>query len=320
MSHSTATTKAPVAPGSRKAAAAAIRWVAIALVLAVGALGCRTAPMQRPEPLPVARSPDDVRRAILVGARRAGWRPVDPAAAEPAGPGAAGDAGSSLVVRFTVRPGVYADVRIDFAGPQVSFRYAGSGNFSCEPVADGCERIHRSYNVRLARLRDHIAQALAEPRTPPIGVEQALSIIRQMLEEQPPRTAYAHVDVSDERISAAREVLRRTYYYDYDYFPDYYFPYYRRYGWYHHSFYDRYPIISLQPVTYSDVVYFNNIGRIELAPSGRWQVVRIWDRYGEFRMQLLSLDEAFAKRFVDALGVMEQARQATEPAQERSQL
>jgi hypothetical protein len=175
--------------------------------------------------------------------------------------------------------------------------------------------------VRLARLRSYIEQALTEPSAPPIGVGQALSIIRQMVEEQPHRNAYTYVDVSEERISAVREVTRYTYYPDYypDYYPGYYYPYYGGFHWYRGPFFHYHTTVPVRLVSGPDVVYFNNIGRVELVPSGRWQVVRIWDRYGGLRMRLLSLDETFAKRFVDALGVMEHARREAESAQERPQ-
>jgi hypothetical protein len=229
--------------------------------------------------------------------------------------------------RFMVRPQVFVIVRIDYSGGQISLRYSDSSGFRCEPTPDGCSTIHKSYNKRLLRLRGQIEQTLAEPAAPPIGVPQAVSIIRQVIEEQPRRSAYTVVDVSVERVSAIREVVTPVYYtsaYYGGWADDWWFLSHR--GYRHHGFYYgpnyglyyglnyslNFSDTAFVSTPHADVVYFNNIGRIEWWDAGRWRVIGIWDRHGDSRMRLHVLDEWLAKRFIDAVGVLVQARLSVE--------
>ena len=50
------------------------------------------------------------------------------------------------------------------------------------------------------------------------------------------------------------------------------------------------------------------IGRIEWRDRGRWRMIEAWDRHGESRMRLFVVDEWLAKRFIDAIGVLVEAR------------
>ncbi len=275
--------------------------LACVAALAVGAVGCRTAAMIQPDALSYPRAAESgqaVEAAIIRGARRAGWK------AEAVDPGA-----STIQLRFMVQPDVFAIVQVDYAGGRVSFRYVDSNRFKCDPAPDGCKTIHKSYNARLLQLRERISEALSEPGTQPLDVPRALSIVRQLIEEQPRRSAYTGVDLTEERISAVREVLEPVYqtgpYFDnWGFYPYYgYYPYRGFYpGW---SFGSNTAYVS---APYADVVYFNNIGRIELLADDEWQIIRIWDRFGGLRIRLYTLDEWLAKRFVDAVGALEQAR------------
>jgi len=286
--------------GSNRARALAL--CAAALVVVVS--GCRTAPMVHPDELSYlgrpAGTPELALAAIVRGARRAGWQTesTDPAK-------------RTLLVRYMVRPEVFAVVRIDYFGGRISFEYAGSSGFNCDPAPIGCTKIHKKYNARLLALRTRVSEALDEPVGEPIDIDRAVSTVRQVIEEQPPKTAYTIVDVTDERISAIREVVDPVFYtgpywdgwgfYPYSYYPYYGYGFYPAWGF---GFRD----IGYIPSSRTDVVYFNNIGRIELVPDGRWQLIRIWDRYGQQRMKLYLLDEWLAKHFVDSVGVLEQAR------------
>jgi len=285
-------------------------------MLAGGLVGCRSAPMLQPDALrnPGTASGNAARieSAIVTGARRAGWNTE-----------AGNPIARTIDARYMVRPQVFVIVRIDYRGGQISFRYSDSSGFRCDPVPDGCSSIHKTYNKRLLRLRGQIEQALAEPAATPIGVPHAVSIIRQVIEEQPRRSAYTVVDVTVERVSAIREVVTPVYYpsayyggwaddwwfrsnYGYGQHGFYYGPNYGPYyGW---NFLDT----AFVSTPYADVVYFNNIGRIEWRDAGRWRVIQIWDRHGDSRMRLFVLDEWLAKRFIDAVGVLVQARLAAE--------
>ena len=160
--------------------------------------------------------------AIARGDRRAGWN------TEAADPGA-----QTVDPRHILNRQVFVVVRIHYGGGEISFRYASSSQFRCEPVPDGCTTIHKSYNIRLLRLRGQIEQALSAPAMQPIGVSQAVSIVRQVIEEQPRRWAYTAFDVTQERVSAIREVLEPVYYTS---------PYYDGWGfgtaYGHYGFYD----------------------------------------------------------------------------------
>lgn len=276
------------------------------LLLVALAAGCRTAPLLQVDPI-VRPIDHGVETAIAVGARRAGWR------VEGAVPGA-----PAVDVKLPLRPEQFAIVRIDFGGSELSFRYLGSHDLRCDPTPDGdsCTRIHRRYNDALRLLRDHIAEALQEPPPPPINEQQALATIRQLVEEQPDRYAYTAVDVSPQRVAAIRHEVQATYFGDpfYDPWPWYYRPYYgNRLVFYNGPFFYDYTV-SVREYDRSDVVYFNNVSRVELRPRGRWQMVQIYDRFGDRRMRLFTLDENLAKRFVYALGVMEDARAPAAPA------
>jgi len=286
-------------------------WLVAGCLATSMLVGCRTAPMLVADTLEYPAAGADaerIRTAIVSGARRAGWN------AETLAPGV-----SALRARYTVRPDVYAVVRIDYGEGRIAFRYLNSSNFRCTPGADGCERIHRRYNKGLLRLREEVAVAIVEPEGPPISPPEAVAIVRQVLEEQPRRSAYLEVDVTPERISASREVLRYvpvpyaldwgfySYYgvyaqpaYPYPYFDPYFDPYYGSYPWF-----DAYGAVVTHE---TDVVYFNNVGRIELRAGRRRSEIRIWDVFGEERMQLYAPDARAARRFVDAIGVLEQAR------------
>jgi hypothetical protein len=167
-------------------------------------------------------------------------------------------------------------------------------------------------------LRGQIDQALTEPAGPPIGVSHAVSIVRQVIEEQPRRSAYTVVDVTVERVSAIREIVTPIYYRSayYGGWADAWW-FRSNYGYGHHGFYgpfygSNFLDTAFVSTPHADVVYFNNIGRIEWWAAGRWRVIGIWDRHGESRMRLHVLDEWLAKRFIDAVGVLAQARSAVE--------
>lgn len=276
------------------------------LTVAVSLQACRTAPVLQVDPLQVGADRPQIESAIAIGARRAGWRTDSPRPGE-----------AAVDAKFEVRPGQFAVVRIDYSGSNLRFDYVDSNNLLCEAKASGhgCAKIHRNYNTWLKRLRANVEQALMEPAPPPIDEAQALATIRQLVEEQPYNAAYTRVDVDASRVAAVRREVYTHHYPGWylDPFPYYYAPYYNRHYFFRHSafFFDY--SVSVREFERTDLVYFNNVGRVELLTSRNWHVVRIYDRNGRHRMKLYSLDENLAKRFVYALGVMEQFRAADTP-------
>jgi hypothetical protein len=287
--------------------------VALTCLLVCGLAGCRTASMIQPDALSYVAAasgdPSQIGFAIARGARRAGWNAETTDAGEQA-----------IQVRFTLRPQVFVVVQIDYGDGRISFQYLDSSGFRCEPApvssSDGCTTIHKGYNARLIRLRSEIEQALVEHPAQPIGVSQAVSIVRQVIEEQPRRNAYTVVDVTEERVSAIREVVSSVYYTSlYNGWGEWPYFGYARPGFY--TGYGAYYGLDFADSGYvstprADVVYFNNIGRIEWEDTRHGPRIEIWDRYGEPRIRLFVVEPWLAKRFIDAVGVLVKARLAVD--------
>jgi hypothetical protein len=99
-------------------------------------------------------------------------------------------------------------------------------------------------------------------------------VILRSLEEQPPGYAASNIEISDEKLSYSRDVVRR---------------------------------ILIVPTTTENrttVFYFDSLGKMDITPKRKGHVVRVWDSSDVFRFRAVIPDPERAKRFMDALYAM----------------
>ncbi len=128
--------------------------VLLAILLALGAVACRTAPMSRPATVPSALPPEENRELIRNAMAVLGWQ-------------ADSEAPGEVLARHQ-RGSYFARVRIRYDETGISFDYVDSQNLRCTEGPGGCTTIHKTYNRWVDSLHEGIRGLVAARRPPPL--------------------------------------------------------------------------------------------------------------------------------------------------------
>jgi hypothetical protein len=168
---------------TRRAAARNAWTTSIALTLL--AVGCTSAPLALPRPIAVSTDKPTTRAAILNGMAARSW------SVEAEKP-------DRILARLDYRTHV-AKVWIDYAGPDILFKYGGSARLDCVPAGNSCSEIHQNYNRWVRNLGLDIASAVTRERAKETTAPVAAAPTETGLE-----TATSDAGASDAAASTSR--------------------------------------------------------------------------------------------------------------------